>query len=37
MEAALELRPAKRDAYLDIACDGDLELRRATDKFAKRR
>ena len=28
MEAALALMPSRRDAYLDIACDGDLELRR---------
>lgn len=28
MEAALALGPEKRDAYLDVACDGDPELRR---------
>jgi TolB-like protein/Tfp pilus assembly protein PilF len=28
MEAALALSPEKRDAYLDVACHGDQELRR---------
>jgi TolB-like protein/Tfp pilus assembly protein PilF len=28
LDSALSLQPSRRDAYLDVACDGDAELRR---------